>query len=162
MIRVSIALLLAAAALAPARPFAQAAKPGAGRLIEITATDKAGKYIFEPAAIAAKPGEQLLVRVKSMSSANMKMPKAAMAHNFVLIAAKADAQAIVNAAIPAGFAAEYVPAGNKDVLASTKLAGIGETVEVSFKAPASAGAYPYVCTFPGHYAAGMKGTLTVK
>ena len=160
MTRVSIALLLAVAALAPARPFAQAAKAGAGRLIEITASDKGGKYLFEPATIAAKPGEQLLVRVKSVSA--MKMPKAAMSHNFVLIAAKADAQAVVNAAIPAGFQADYVPAGNKDVIASTKLAAIGETVEVSFKAPAAAGAYPYVCTFPGHYAAGMKGTLTVK
>jgi azurin len=162
MTRVSLAVLFlvgAAVALVPARPSAQAAKPGAGRVVEITATDKAGKYLFEPADITAKPGEMLLVRLKSVSA--MKMPKVAMSHNFVLIAAKADAQAVVNAAIPAGFAADYVPAGNKDVIASTKLAGIGETVEVSFKAPA-AGSYPFVCTFPGHFAAGKKGTLTVK
>jgi len=48
------------------------------------------------------------------------------------------------------------------VLASTKLAGPGETVETTVKVPAKAGSYPYMCTFPGHFAAGMKGTLVVK
>ena len=38
---------------------------------------------------------------------------------------------------------------------------MGETVDVSFKAPA-AGTYPYICSFPGHLAAGMKGSLVVK
>ena len=60
-------------------------------------------------------------------------------------------------------ATDYIPADKKaDVLASTKLAGPNETVEVSFKAPAKPGSYPFMCTFPGHYAAGMKGTLVVK
>ena len=31
----------------------------------------------------------------------------------------------------------------------------------TFTAPA-AGNYIFLCTFPGHYVAGMKGTLTVK
>jgi uncharacterized cupredoxin-like copper-binding protein len=35
--------------------------------------------------------------------------------------------------------------------------------EETKEAPAqSAGTYTYICTVPGHYAAGMKGTLTVK
>ncbi|HEU5090712.1 MAG TPA: plastocyanin/azurin family copper-binding protein, partial [Roseiflexaceae bacterium] len=33
--------------------------------------------------------------------------------------------------------------------------------EVTFKAPAP-GTYTFLCTYPGHYAAGMKGTLTVE
>jgi azurin len=48
------------------------------------------------------------------------------------------------------------------VLAATKLAGNGETVEVTFDAPKTPGVYDFICTFPGHFAAGMKGTLTVK
>jgi len=28
--------------------------------------------------------------------------------------------------------------------------------------PAAPGSYPYVCTFPGHFVAGMKGNLVVK
>ena len=42
------------------------------------------------------------------------------------------------------------------------MAGPGETVDVTFKVPAKAGSYPFTCTFPGHSAAGMKGTLVVK
>ena len=58
---------------------------------------------------------------------------------------------------------EFVPADLKaQVLAATKIAGPGETVEVTFKVPAKAGSYPFMCTFPGHYAAGMKGMLVVK
>jgi azurin len=48
------------------------------------------------------------------------------------------------------------------VLASTKMAGGGETVEVTFTAPKEPGEYLYICTFPGHYLAGMKGVLVVK
>jgi azurin len=51
---------------------------------------------------------------------------------------------------------------SKDVIAHTGLAGAGETVEVTFKVPAAAGEYPFLCSFPGHFQAGMKGTLAVK
>jgi len=37
--------------------------------------------------------------------------------------------------------------------------GKSTTLTVTFK---KAGRYPYLCTIPGHAAAGMKGTLTVK
>jgi azurin len=58
---------------------------------------------------------------------------------------------------------DYVPADQKaHVIASTKLAGPGETVDVTFKVPAKAGTYSYMCTFPGHYTAGMKGQLVVQ
>ena len=46
------------------------------------------------------------------------------------------------------------------VVAATKMAGPGETVDVTFKVPAAAGNYPYICTFPGHFAAGMNGQLS--
>jgi azurin len=48
------------------------------------------------------------------------------------------------------------------VIAKTALAGPGETVDVVFAAPAKPGRYPFLCTFAGHYQAGMKGTLIVK
>ena len=90
------------------------------------------------------------------------MPKIAMAHNFVLL----------NKGVkPGGLrhrrawrrGTDFIPADKKaDIIASTALAGAGETVEVTFKVPAAAGDYPYLCSFPGHFQAGMKGTLTVK
>ena len=56
----------------------------------------------------------------------------------------------------------YIPAALKaQVVASTGLAGPGETVQVTFRAPKVPGKYEFICTFPGHYLAGMKGVLVV-
>jgi azurin len=160
MKRLTFFACVAAVAFFSARP---AAEPSLqGRLIEIIATDAGGKYLFKPDTITAKPAEQLLVRLRSVAGTMGKMPKMAMAHNFVLIKAGIDPIQFANSGIPGGFAGNYLPPDKKDqILASTPLAGVGETLEVSFKAP-DAGTYPFVCTFPGHAAGGMKGTLTVK
>jgi azurin len=48
------------------------------------------------------------------------------------------------------------------VLAQTRFAGPGEVVELTFKVPAKAATYPFVCTFAVHFAAGMAGTIVVK
>ena len=90
------------------------------------------------------------------------MPKIAMAHNVVVLKKAADAAAFATAAASAR-ATDFIPAANKgDVIAHTGLAGNGETVEVTFKVPAAAGSYPFLCTFPGHFVVGMKGNLVVK
>ena len=54
------------------------------------------------------------------------------------------------------------PALKGQVLVATALAGNGETVSAEFTAPAKPGRYTFICTFPGHFAAGMKGVLVVK
>jgi azurin len=126
----------------------------APRVVAITATD-AMKYSLT--AITAKPGEKITVKLTGQGA----IPKVAMAHNFVLLAPKTDAAAFALAAASAR-ATDFVPADKKQVLASTKLAGGGETVEVTFDAPKAPGVYDFICTFPGHFVAGMKGTLTVK
>jgi uncharacterized cupredoxin-like copper-binding protein len=51
---------------------------------------------------------------------------------------------------------------NGAVIAKTPFAGPGETVQAVFTVPAKPGKYPFICTFAGHYQAGMKGTLVVK
>ena len=141
------------AAKAPAAPAAAAAK--GGRTVNLTGGDDM-KYNLT--TIEAKPGETIHVVLKNTGT----VPKIAMAHNFVLLALTADPNEFSKAAMMAQ-ATDYVPASEKaKILASTKLAGPGETVEVSFKVPAKAGSYPYLCSFPGHYAAGMKGNVVVK
>jgi len=47
------------------------------------------------------------------------------------------------------------------IVFSTKLVEPNETITVQFKAPAEAGQYPYVCTFPGHWRV-MNGVLNVR
>jgi azurin len=127
----------------------------AGRAIAITAGDD---MKFSVTAIQAKPGEELTVTLKATGS----MPRVAMAHNFVLLKPGVDATAFVNAGAGASTTDFIAPANKAQVLASTKLVGNGETVEVTFKAPAKPGTYTYLCTFPGHFVSGMKGVLTVK
>ncbi len=132
---------------------ASAAPPA--RVVAITGNDQ---MKFDVMAITAKPGEMLHVKLKSVGT----LPKIAMGHNFVLLAKGTDAVAFTNAS-PMASATAYIPAQFKaKVLASTPLAGPGETVEVTFKAPTAPGRYVYLCSFPGHFAAGMKGVLTVK
>ena len=61
-------------------------------------------------------------------------------------------------------ATEYIPQdeeSKKLIVAHTKLIGGTESDTLTFTAPAEAGAYPYICTFPGHFAL-MQGVLTVK
>lgn len=163
MKRVVMLLVLASVAVWSARPAADAPAASAlqGRLVEIVGTDAGGKYLFKPDVINAKPGEALLVRLRSVVGTMGKMPKMAMAHNFVLLQSGIDPLQAANSGIPSGFAGSYLPTDKKTVIASTALAGVGETVEVSFKAP-SAGTYPFICSFPGHVAGGMKGSLIVK
>ena len=82
-----------------------------------------------------------------------KLPKEAMGHNWVLVNA-ADFAAVANAGMSAGLASNYVAAGDKRVLAHTKILGGGESDSVTF--PTSilkkGAEYKYLCTFPGHNA----------
>ena len=134
---------------------AQDKPASAGRLVEIIGGDD---MKYSVTSISAKPGETLRIRLVSKGT----LPKIAMAHNVVVLKAGAKQIDFVNAASQAR-ATDFIPPDMKDqVLAASTLAGPGETVEVVFKVPAAAGSYPYVCTFPGHFAAGMRGTIVVK
>lgn len=135
----------------PVRVAAQA-KP---RVVEIIGTDD---MKYNVTSIAAKPGEQITIKLTAKGT----MPAIAMSHNVVVLALKTDAAAFVNAGITARATDYIAPADKAKVIAATKLAANGQTVEVTFKVPAAPGSYPYVCTFPGHFAAGMKGALVVK
>ncbi|MDQ5977348.1 MAG: hypothetical protein QG602_320, partial [Verrucomicrobiota bacterium] len=44
----------------------------------------------------------------------------------------------------------------------TKLLGPKQSEEIVFTAPAEAGEYPFICSFPAHFIAGMKGVMVVK
>ena len=108
---------------------------------------------FAPAALNATAGQQVKVTFKNGS--------AAQKHNWVLVkGSDADAQKVDDAGATAGEAAGYIPT-DPNIVSSIKLLNGGETGTASFAAP-SAGNYVFLCTFPGHYVAGMKGTLTVK
>lgn len=125
------------------------------RTVRMTATDN---MKFSVSSFSAKPGELLRV----VLSAAGRKPAEQMAHNFVLLKPTANVATFVMMAAMVRDNGFMPAALEGEVLASTSLAAAGETVEVTFKAPAVPGSYPYLCSFPGHYNAGMKGTLIVK
>ena len=128
------------------------AKP---RIVDITGNDQ---MKYSVTTITAKPGETLTVRLKSIGT----LPKIAMGHNFVLLAKGTDAAAFATAAASAYQTGYIPPAMKPKVLAMTTIVGPGETAEVTFKVPAAPGSYTFLCSFPGHFVAGMKGMLVVK
>ena len=143
------------AAPAKAAPPAKAAAKSAARVVKISADDT---LKYDVTTINAKPGEALEIELTSKSA----LPKQAMAHNFVLLKKTTDLNAFVMEAAMSQ-ATGYIPAKYKaEVIASTPMAGPGETVKATFKAPTVPGSYTYLCSFAGHFLAGMKGTLVVK
>jgi azurin len=149
--RILVLGLLLAPSFVPA-PLAAQAGP---RTIEIVSTDD---MKYDKTTIEAKPGETIRIRLTPKGT----MPKIAMSHNVVVLKLGTDAAAFVAAGVSARATDFIAPEKKSQVIASTPLAGNGETVETTFKVPAAPGNYPYVCTFAGHFLAGMKGTLVVK
>lgn len=112
---------------------------------------------FNVKAIEVKRGETVKIILKNVGT----MPKESMGHNFVLLALRTDVNEFTMAAATEA-RNDYLPQKFKGkILAHTKLIGPGETAEVTFTAPKNSGKYDFICSFPGHAAAGMKGILTV-
>jgi azurin len=83
-------------------------------------------------------------------------------HNWMLVNGDEEtAKRVAEAATAAGPDNEYLPADKSEILAHTPLTNSGESNTVAFTAPAP-GEYIYLCSFPGHYLAGMQGTLVVE
>lgn len=123
------------------------------RAIAITGDDT---MKFNVTEIRAKPGEALSVTLKNGG----RMPKQAMAHNWVLLKPMPDADVNAFGMKASSSAPDYLPADRSSVIAHTKLLGGGESDTIEFNAPTAPGEYPFLCTFPGHFAI-MKGKLIV-
>jgi azurin len=125
------------------------------RVIQIEVGDN---MRFAPAAITAAPGESIKVVLKNVG----QIPKAAMAHNFVLLRKGVDPKKLVETCASAADTDYLAASAASQLLSRSRLVGPGETADVLFVAPAERGDYVFVCTFPGHFALGMRGVLTVK
>lgn len=111
---------------------------------------------FNKKELKVKAGQTVKLTLKHTG----KLAKAAMGHNFVLLAKGVDVAAFGQKAAQARDT-DYIPKSEASkILAHTKMIGGGETTSVQFKAPAK-GTYTYICSFPGHYAL-MQGKLIVE
>jgi azurin len=137
-------------------PTAAKAAPAASvRTIDIYGTDEM-KYSLNE--IVAKRGEVLRIRLISKGT----IPKIAMAHNVVIVKPATNLAKFIETGAPFRDTDFIAPTMKAQVLAATRFAGPGETVELTFQVPKVAGTYPYLCTFSGHFQAGMKGVIIVK
>lgn len=122
--------------------------------IEITGDDE---MKFSITSFEVKPRQPVRITLKAVG----ELPKEAMSHNWVLLEQGTDAIALTQSG-SSHPETDYIPSDRTVyILAKTKMVGPGESDTVSFTAPRNAGQYEYVCTFPDHYARGMKGTMTV-
>jgi azurin len=147
-----IALVLASVGPFGDAAFAASASQKAGSGLQVAT--KGDDLAFDKATLTAKPGQTVKITFTNKSSKN-----SGMQHNWVLVN-PGTADTVGQASMMAGADKGYI-ALSPDVIAHTKLLSAGESDTIEFKAPAKAGDYPYICTFPGHYTM-MKGVLKVK
>lgn len=121
---------------------------------EIVLNADPGKMKFDKESFTVKPGERIRLTLRNPDE---------MAHNLVLCAAGDQTWLTVAQAAWAmgadGLDKGFIP-DSPLVLHHTKLLNPHESDSIDFIAPTDEGAYPYVCTFPGH-AFTMRGEMLV-
>ena len=143
------------AAASPAEASKAAPASEGATVFEVTANDQ---MKFGTTRLEVKAGATVRIVLNNVGT----IPKVAMGHNIVVLKLGVDPLQYALAAAGAQ-ATDYLPAARSgDVIAHTKLIGPKEKDEITFTAPSEPGEYPYICTFPGHFAAGMKGVLVVQ
>ena len=140
------------AASVPAKVEPAAAPAKAAQKVELSIASVANTMTYDKTSLTVPAGAEVHLTLKNNATMST------LPHNWVL--AKSGTEASVAAAgLKMGEPAGYIDVRDKDILAFSPQAKPGESSEVTFTAPA-AGAYPYICTTPGHYLM-MKGVLTV-
>ncbi|MDQ3198840.1 MAG: plastocyanin/azurin family copper-binding protein [Verrucomicrobiota bacterium] len=125
------------------------------KTVEMTANDQ---MKFSVTNFEVQHGQKVTVTLKNIGTS----PKASMGHNFTVLNKNVDWRVFVEKASTEAGNGYIPPNSEKEVIATTKLLGPGESDSVTFTAPFVPGEYDFVCTFPGHATQGMRGTMTVK
>jgi azurin len=125
------------------------------KIVEIVADDtmKYSVTVFE-----VRPGQKVSLTLTNKGATS----KASGGHNLVVLQKNTNMNKFLEAASTEASHDYIAPASKKDVVATTKLLGPGETDTIIFTAPYVPADYNFVCSFPGHAAQGMKGVLTVR
>ena len=122
-----------------------------GGAVTLEIASKGEELLFDKDKLEASAGSKITLKFKNNSSALM--------HNWVLVK-PGTGDAVAADGLAAGEVKGYLKENDDRVIAHTNMVKAGETVSITFNALA-AGAYPYICTYPGHNFL-MKGTLTIK
>lgn len=124
-------------------------------VVEMTGNDRM-KFNLEAFTVPA--GGQVKLTLLNVG----KMPKNAMGHNVVFLVEGADENAFA-ATAAAARDNDFIPSElSSQILAATKMLGPGESDTIEFTAPTEPGEYVFLCSFPAHMFAGMRGVMTVE
>ena len=110
------------------------------------------KMMYDVRELTVKPGKKV-----KLTFANYDF----MPHNILLVKpGKADDVGLAAIGLGAqGFDVGFVPK-SEEILWHSSLVDYGQEEVIEFTAPTEEGAYPYICSFPGHHRL-MRGTLFV-
>ena len=123
--------------------------------VEVTGNDQ---LQYSTKAFEVTEGDKVTLSFKHIG----QLPAAQMGHNLVILKPGTELPMFAVKCAPARDTG-YIPQDEESkalIVAHTKMLGGGESDEITFTAPA-AGEYPFLCTFPGHFAI-MQGVMTVK
>lgn len=134
-----------------------------GKLFSVTYNNSPFKILarltaFQEELIEAKPGETIRITLEVVSN----MPKSAMGQNIAITDKDADAANFVMESMSAKDNEYIAPTLENQAIAYTKMIGGSETSAFEITVPEEPGDDECVCTFLGHYFAGMKGILRVQ
>lgn len=128
-------------------------------VFEITLTADKVQFLYDKKEFTVKPGQKVKLTLINPADSVTRQP-----HNLLLV--KPGKKDVVGMAANAGMAdpaflttKQAVP-GSPEILHHTKLVQAGEQDTIEFTAPTEAGDYPYLCTYPGHWAI-MNGIMKV-
>ncbi len=121
--------------------------------VELQIASVANTMTFDKTSLTVPAGAEVHLVLKNNATMTT------LPHNWALVKPGTEAS-VAAAGLKMGDPAGYIDVRDHDILANTDQAKPGQSSEVTFTAPDQAGAYPYICTTPGHYML-MKGVLTV-
>ncbi len=123
---------------------------------EVTLTIEANDdQEYNKEELRVKSGQIVTLVLKNVG----KMPRETMGHNWVLLKKGTDVAAFAQAAMTEK-ENDYIPADASSIIAHTEMIGGGQEAKITFEAPYP-GKYPFMCSFPGHFAK-MKGILVIE
>ena len=114
-----------------------------------------GQMKFTQTTISAHPGQRVEITLNNTDD---------MPHNIVIFRrgtiAEYEKELFGSLNEPNAQLRGFVP-DSPNVLVASRLLNAGESTVVTFDAPTEPGEYPFVCSFPGHWAT-MRGVLRIE
>ena len=138
-----------------ASPPAGAPSAASRGAVAITLGVISGQMKFTQTTITARPGQRVEITLNNTDD---------MPHNIVIFRrgtiAEYEKELFGSLNEPNAQLRGFVP-DSPNVLVASRLLNAGESTVVTFDAPTEPGEYPFVCSFPGHWAT-MRGVLRIE